>query len=768
MKPDQSAEYLVIRWENSELYAVPAIHFNSIFALEVNSICLRQETQPAAIAVELGTHTCTMAVEWLKELGCGSGKKDLPVMLGLMKKNRFVRASLRDKAIQLQKEQNRDLSELPPEVLRRELGFSDQSLLCLSPTDSIIEALRCAIELGVPLFGVDLEDMADHDCKQIMVPDPGKSETVAEYVKRAGAYADCSRDEEVDGRRELAMAARLKGLMLKHPRVLFTCGLGHWVKIKSLIGDPSVKPSFMKDRVPCTEKEDFRRMVVHPLMAVRYMDLFPAMTLLYQETRHSPDTYAPAKIIRSDAARIFKDLIQKACKKRFMEGVAGDRMWEDLNSLSQFEKYLGDLCLVGHHPVPDIYITLKAAEEMGMSESFRSELAEKLMDFPWTDPLAFPECGVLAPPVDGKEDAATVHSGYVQKTVYVRSVPAPPPGHESCRFQYIWPRPQGNGRSPWAKSSSNFLPSFTWRPYDYLEAYLSLKAIEAARMTHRVRQAVPFEGSMLHGIDVKSTIRAYTRDEHRVYVSKLKDEYRPILKPLEHYPVVFLLDPEATTEGEWTSTQLLNSHVGHFIMDKRRYEQSVRGGNMLVAIGYGTRGGCRNRAGRTGDKHLGITIFQPPSFDYQQCARWAERTNYRRCPFQEDISMYSGGGLRRYYEQEHDIRFDRVSWASAMIMTALPFARETLAVVAPAEYRIDDSVYRRANKLGIEISKVGHGELPGAMLSKLSECYFVPVYNDIGVAEWMYDKDIEEEMCEPQTANRDLLPDWLLNYGRKL
>jgi hypothetical protein len=43
----------------------------------------------------------------------------------------------------------------------------------------------------------------------------------------------------------------------------------------------------------------------------------------------------------------------------------------------------------------------------------------------------------------------------------------------------------------------------------------------------------------------------------------------------------------------------------------------------------------------------------------------------------------------------------------------------------------------------------------------------VPVDNDIGVAEWRYDKKIEEDMGEPQTANRDLLPDWLLNYGRK-
>jgi hypothetical protein len=766
MKPAQLTEHLIIRWENSELYAVPAIHFNSIFALEVNRICAREETRPTAIAVELGPQTCSAAVEWLRELGCSSHKKNLPVMLGLMKKNRFIRASLRDRVLQLQKEQGRDLSELPPEVLRRELGFSGQSLLCLSPTDSIIEALRCGIELDAPLFGVDLEDMPDHISKPIIIPDPRKNTTVAGYVESAGAYANYGRDEEVESRREFAMAARLKGLMLKHSRVLFTCGLGHWVKIKSLIRDSSVKPSFIKDEVLCADKENFRRMVVHPLLAVKYMDLFPALTRLYQETRLSPATGAPAKEIQTDAELIFRGLVQKACKKRFKAGVVGDRMREDLNSLPQFEKYLRNLSLIGHRNVPDLFSTVKSAEEMGMSESFRSELAEQFMKFPWVEPLAFPECGVLAPSMDGSEGAATVHSEYRQETVYVRSVPTPPPSHESCRFQYIWPRPQSNGRSPWAKRSTNLL-CFTWRPYDYLEAYLSLEAIEAARLPHKVRQAVPFEGSMLHGIDVKSTIRAYTRDEHRVYVSKLKDEYRPILKPLEHYPVVFLLDPEATTEGEWNATQLLNSHVGHFIMDKRRYEQSVKGGNMLVSIRYGTRGQCRNQAGRAGDRYLGITIFQPSSFDYQQCARWAEMTNYRRCPFHEDTSISSGGGLRKYYEQEHDIRFDQVPWASAMIMAALPFARETLVVVAPERYRADDSVYARANKLGIEISKVTHGELPGAMLSKLSECYFVPVYSEIGVAEWRYDKDIEEEMCEPQTANRDLLPEWLLNYGRK-
>ncbi len=766
MKSPQLAEDLIIRWENSELHAVPAIHFKSLFALEVNRICATPETKPAAIAVELGPHTSTIVVEWLKELGCGSGKKDLPVMLGLMKKNRFIRASLRDKVFELQREQGRDLSELPPEVLRRELGFSDQSLLCLSPTDSIIEALRGGIELGVPLFGVDLEDMADHNFKPIMVPNLEKNETVAEYVKSAEVYADCGRDEEIDSRRELAMAARLKGLMLQHPRVLFTCGLGHWVKIRSLINDPSVKPSFITDKVPCEGKEDFRRTVVHPLLAVRHMDLFPAMTRLYQETRLSPTSNAPAKKMCSDTARIFKDLIQKACNKQFIKGVVNDRMSKDLNSLSQFKKYLEDLCLVGHRRVPDIYITLKAAEEMGMSESFRSALAGQLMDFPWADPTAFPECGVLAPPEDGKEGVATVHSGYDQQTVHFRSVPAPPPIHEACRLEYVWPRPNGNGRSPWAKDSSDF-PMFAWRPYDYLESHLSLKAIEAARIPHKVRQAVPFEGSMLHGIDVKSTIRAYSRDEHRVYVNKLNDEYRPVLKPLEHYPVVFLLDPEATTSGSWTTTQTLNAHVGHFIMDKKRYETSVKGGNMLVSIGYGNRGACRNRSGRSGDKYHGITIFQPPSFDYQQCARWAETTNYRRCPFHDDIGMYSGDGLRRYYEQEHAIRFDQVPWPSAMIMTALPFARETLAVVAPAGYRIDDSVYRRANKLGIEISKVGHCEFPGIMLSKLSECYFVPVYSEIGVPEWRYDNNIEEEMGEPQTAYRELLPDWLLNYGRK-
>ncbi len=766
MKKAQLSEHLIIRWENSELYAVPAIHFKSIFALEVNRICSREEIRPTAIAVELGPQTCSAAVEWLKDLGCGSHKKNLPVMLGLMKKNRFIRASLRDRAIQLQKEHGRDLSELPPEVLRRELGFSGQSLLCLSPTDSIVEALRCGIELDVPLFGVDLQDMADHISKPIVVPNSLKNMTVAGYVKSAETYAGYGRDEEVDSRREFAMAARLKGLMQKHSRVLFTCGLGHWLKIKSLIRDCSVKPSFIKEDVPCAGKENFRRLVVHPLLAVKYMDLFPAMTLLYQERRLSPAAGAPAKKIQTDAELIFRGLVQKACKKRFEAGVVGDRMCEDLNSLPQFEKYLRNLCLVGYLTVPDLFSTVKSAEEMGMSEAFRSELAEQFMNFPWAEPAAFPGCDVLAPQQDGAEGAATLHSQYGEEAIYIRSFPDHPSDHTSCRLQYVWPRPQSNERSPWEKRFSD-LPSFTWRPYDYLESYLSLKAIEAARIPYKIRQVVPFEGSMLHGIDVKRTIRAYTRDEDLVYVKKLKEEYRPILKPLEHYPVVFLLDPETTIEGEWIPTQLLNSHVGHFIMDKRRYERSIRGGNMVVSICYGTRWACKNRAGLTGDKYLGITIFQPPSFDYQQCARWAEMTNYRRCPFHKDVTISYGSGLRRYYEQEHGIRFDQIPWPEAMIMMALPFAQKTLVVVAPEEYKLEDSIYRHANKLGLEISTIPHSELPADMLEKLSECYFVPVHNEIGVSEWRYDKKTEEDMGEPQTSGRDLLPDWLLNYGRK-
>src|SRR5207245_8217454 len=103
----------------------------------------------------------------------GPGRREpLPCMLSLTKTNRCIRGSLRQRAAQIQRATRKDLHQLPPELLKEWLGYSAVTVLYLSPTDSIIEALRCGLELGVPVYGVDLEESAERQPRNTMIQDP--------------------------------------------------------------------------------------------------------------------------------------------------------------------------------------------------------------------------------------------------------------------------------------------------------------------------------------------------------------------------------------------------------------------------------------------------------------------------------------------------------------------------------------------------------------------------------------------------------------------
>ena len=89
-------DFLTVHYWGSELFVVPSMHFNHVFAWEVNKICSHLNTDLDAIAVELGADIVLAARNWIGELGAGSeDPKVLPVMLGIMKQNRMIRASLK-------------------------------------------------------------------------------------------------------------------------------------------------------------------------------------------------------------------------------------------------------------------------------------------------------------------------------------------------------------------------------------------------------------------------------------------------------------------------------------------------------------------------------------------------------------------------------------------------------------------------------------------------------------------------------------------------
>ena len=105
------------------------------------------------------------------------------------------------------------------------------------------------------------------------------------YVFKYGGIAAMCRDPYVDGRREYTMAARLKSLAGRHKRILFTCGLAHWEMIQKLMKDPDIRPAEIL--IP-EGSFNFTRVIIHPRMAVTFMDIYPVLTTLYEQNRHNP------------------------------------------------------------------------------------------------------------------------------------------------------------------------------------------------------------------------------------------------------------------------------------------------------------------------------------------------------------------------------------------------------------------------------------------------------------------------------------------------
>ncbi len=754
----------------AELYVVPAIHFNHVFAKEVNRICYDPDRRPEAVAVELGPRAAASAGQWLRELA--GSCKNLPVMLGLLKRNKTIRASLRQKALQLQKETGRDLSELSPEILKRDLGYSGYSLLCLSPTDSIIEAMRCSIELDIPVFGLDLDDMADGVYRPVQVQDPLACDNLPGYIDQNARFAELQRDEEIDNRREIAMAARLKRLLQNYRRVVFTCGMAHWLRIRELLNDDSIKPSLMPETNINTNGE-FKRVVVHPLIAVQYMELFPALAEYYEKSRSSINGHSITlnKRLYIDTARIFHHRLKKVYRQYFYSGSTNfqhAKYGQDIERLCDFEGYLGNLCLLNQCPVPDLGMTIKAAQEIMTSEFVRA-LSNIFMKFSWASLNKFPDCTLLSPPVgEGHESNSVVlinKDGYQsEKGFYIRSSHSNTL-HAPSGIPFEWEK----ARELAEKMTSNW-NGHTWRPYDRLISSMSLRAIENVSKNKTVKKTVSFEGSLLNGIDVKRTIRAYSRGDERYHVYDFSKEYSEPLNFIEGFPVVWILQPDNNAGADWQVLVEPFSYMEKYIKDKTSFERVARkyGCNMVSIIAYGKRVHEDGNAAITGiscDHHSGIIIFQPISWTNRQFARWAELTGYMRAPFCNDsfLSEDNFGDLTTFYRNKHNIRIGEFHWSTTLILLAIPFAKEMLTVVIPEGYLIDKAVHEKAKKYGVQVRPVSHKLFSQTELDRLSRCHLVPAITC--EPECIYTEDVEKSIGELQTDNIHLVPQSLMDFG---
>jgi len=742
-----------------ELLAVPAIHNLGVFAEQVNRACRDAPTRPQAVAVELSHDTVIAAVAWLKELGVSAACPGrIPCMLGLVKANRRIHPRHRESALRLQEQHGLPLHQIAPEILKKEINFSPVSLLCLSTTDSMIEAIRSAIELDLPVYGIDLGDTAAGERGQPMVQDPVLAQRgLAAYVERNERTCDPHRDDVVDGRREWAMAARLKRLLLQYNRVLFTGGLGHWQQLRRRLADPALLPAA---EPASSEGEKLSRVVVAPSIAVNQMDLFPDLAVAYESIRQLP-LQATARYM--DFTSIYRDKLAAA--------------WEcaepsNREAAAAFAHYLTNFSLLCQRQVPDLFMTLHAAKAM-ISPAFASRLGNVLITqaLEWARPEQWPDLPYLeetrdgsAPfPSSGAEQRASLRSGDKRSTPFhVNHISESQSRDPDCRQLPPLPEPD-TGRDQ-GRRRRQFGGSWLWPPCETVLYGSAYAAAEMADRNQREHSPEPFSGSLHDGVDAKATLRSIIRGERRVQV-KVRSASSMTAPSTEFNdePAVFIFEtPETVRNSSWgTFIAAMAGDIRKSVRDKKRFDAVIRerGDDFIVTVHQYAERALRAalKPHASSLRYLyGTIIFGRPSLTPLQAARWLEESDYAGCPI---LNSSSSSDVFRYYQQKHGMTLDSAQWPATLVRLALPYARRRVMVMTPPRLALPPEVFREARARSISLQLLPLAHFPPERVNAMRHQYLVHPQD----SEHMdYPEETQAAFGESPEHYLDLLPERIL------
>ena len=153
--------------------------------------------------------------------------------------------------------------------------------LPIEPTDPVVEAIRSGLEANVPVHFVD-PDLDEYPSYRDYVPD-----TYAAHRLGIEAYFDIYSREVLpvlkrgpaDTRRETGMAYRLQELAAKYNKILFVCGLAHLEGVKTAFFRPQAEPL---ERIKRTGVGLFH---LHPDDLPEIMTEYPFLAGVYEYRR---------------------------------------------------------------------------------------------------------------------------------------------------------------------------------------------------------------------------------------------------------------------------------------------------------------------------------------------------------------------------------------------------------------------------------------------------------------------------------------------------
>jgi hypothetical protein len=765
--------YHEYHYRNSLLMTVPAVHHNTAFAEQVNNICRDHHPRPDAVAVELGHSLVLELVSFLRELKQGElEKKSLPCMLGIMKRNRFLHPDKSEKTLLLQELYRSPLYNIPDNILADRLNFSKWATLFMSPSDSIIEAVRCAIELDIPVYGVDLSDFAGTKMEQYSIEDPTCAHyDLQEYGNRVMKYCGAGRDMQIDLNREIFMASGLKYCLTRHRKILFTCGMAHWKSIVSLLDDEQLVP-FPVHEIP--GESEFRRVIVHPSLAVPVMEIIPQITFEYEMARHpviSPDKkpgiLKPELMVRSCLDLVYQEYA--SASKSTDLSRPGSVAW---SNICMYEQYLFNLSAIRQRKIPDMSIMLVSANVM-MDNNFCRLLTKKLMEVnpDWASSEDFPDLPVINQVsntnsasngrfrnkkirFDFKNPDCSREEGDDEINLYTSLPDNQHLDIPDINDYWEW-RWNKNGKFFWPRQGNPWI----WPPCESLIYGIAFKAAEISfNNQKRIHDSLAFDGSLEGGINVKATIRSIIRGERKIYVSKLASgQDQAIQDGINPDPFV-LIFPESSdlSKGKW-GFFTAGSELEHFVKDIDLFDKirSEKGDIFVSSILLEEK--------MTPPKHLkllvsemsrthGTVLFGNPCINSKQSAIWLESTGYKCCPVLSSYGMHS---ILDYYSDHYNLKINLSDWKESLIRMAIPFAKKMVTILASDSFCIPEQVKTEASNKKVQLNLVSYSNFSESQLDEARNRYSIRTLDRAG---FMFPPETEVLLGQTKDTYFEMLP----------
>lgn len=384
------------------------------------------------------------------------------------------------------------VSRLPNiSVILRETG-GEALYIPVDPSDSMIEAVRLAIENEVPFACVD-KDVDDFpENSRYLMPDDHLLTSIGleRYYTEVLARHEFRSMGEDTQKRERFIAGNLLSLAEKYGRVLYVGGLSHWENIKRHMAG-NIPPQAEREREgPITIHH------LHKDSLLTVLGEMPFITHVYE-------------LFRSGREHTFdkNDLIGRI----FFEAKRAYGHTLPANQLAGMMKYLRNLALIDRHIIPDHIDVLTAAKNF-VNNEFALSVLDTLSYYPYDEEHeAYPTIHIKKDPATQSLEAFLREKKIklnprdqlwrtVKKTISVTERPAE--------------RYEGEWEDIWLTSTNHMshVPEDIRmeRYMDYLRARIMDKLNESRMRIH------PFTASIEDGIDMRESIRNYYKGEIHV------------------------------------------------------------------------------------------------------------------------------------------------------------------------------------------------------------------------------------------------------------